>query len=132
LVLELAQREGFPLPSDAPILYGHPPQGGVPYAPYSLRFRGVEAADQGVTVQIEVTDEVTGALLGDVRQDHRFLCSNTGKDENHWVAGELHVRFWEYDLDSLVGREGRVEAIVFGANGEVLDAISQGALQRLP
>ena len=130
--LELAQRDGFPIGPEAPILYGHPPQGGVPYAPYAIRFRGVDGADQGVTVQMEVTEPSTGALLGDVRLSQRFLCANTGSDEGYWVGGEVHVRFWEYDLDSLLGREGRVETIVFGPNGEVLDARTQGLLERLP
>jgi hypothetical protein len=85
-----------------------------------------------VTVQIEVTDPSTGELLGDVRQSQRFLCSNTGSDEGYWVGGEVHVRFWEYDLDALLARAGRVEAIVFGPNGEVLDARTQGILERLP
>jgi len=132
LLLELAQRDGFPIGAKAPILYGHPPQGGVPYAPYEVRFRGVPAADQGVTVQMELTDPATGALLGDVRLAQRFLCSNTGEDQGFWVGGEVHIRFWEYDLDSLLGRAGQVEAIVFGPGGEVLDARTEGVLERLP
>ena len=122
LRLELAQRDGFPIAPQAPIQYGHPPQGGVPYAPYEVRFRGVSGADEGVTVQIEVTEVSTRELLGDVRLSQRFLCSNIGADEGHWVGGEVHVRFWQYDLDSLLGREAEVEAIVFAADGAVLDA----------
>ena len=130
--LELAQREGFPLAAESPILYGHPPQGGVPYSPYDLRFRGMSSADEGVTVQMEVTDPITGSLLGDVRLSQRFLCANTGEDEGFWVGGEVHIRYWEYDLDSLLGRAGQVEAIVFGPHGEVLDARTEGILERLP
>ena len=81
---------------------------------------------------MEVTDPATGSLLGDVRLAQRFLCSNTGEDQGFWVGGEVHIRFWEYDLDSLLGREGQVEAIVFGPDGEVLDARTEGVLERLP
>ena len=104
-----------------PTLYcGIPPQGGAPYAPFGVRFRGVTPEDNGaVVVSISAADPLSGELLGDDDFFERFLCSNVGESEGYWVAAEFHLRFYDYSLDDLHGREVAVHFVAEGVDGTI-------------
>jgi hypothetical protein len=130
--LSLAQLEGYGLTEGDPILFGNPPQGGAPYAPYRLRLLGLPGATDGVGVRLVATEPSTGTELGSAELMHRFLCSNAGPDAGYFVAPEVHLRFWSFGLDELDGREATLEATVVGADGAEVSARYTGPLQRLP
>ncbi len=98
---------------------GIPPQGGAPYAPFGVRVRGVDPADDGaLSVTITARDVDTGEELGAGDFHERFLCANAGDSAGWWVASEFHLRFFGYSLDDLHGRSATVHFVAEGANGE--------------
>jgi len=110
--LEISQQGSYGLVDGDPLWFGLPPQGGVPYAPFRLRIDGLNRADLGTSVWITATDVETEERLGDIELVHRFVCANVGEDEGQHVAGEIHLRFWDYRLKELDGRTAEVVAKV--------------------
>ena len=129
--LELGQDQGYGLDDGAAVRFGHPPQGGPPFAPFKLRIDGIYGGDHGVQVVIEAFDASDGLPIGDVALTHRFLCANTGPDADHLVAGEVHLRFWDETLDSLEGRTATVVARVDAMDGTFAEHTYTGPLQRV-
>ncbi|MFT4624321.1 MAG: hypothetical protein ACI8PZ_002980 [Myxococcota bacterium] len=126
--LDLAQDADYGLSDGDLVRYGHPPQGGPPYAPFRLKIDGIYGGEHGVEVTIEAFDDATGAPIGDLALTHRFLCANTGPDAGHLVAGEVHLRFWDETLESLVGRTATIVATVDAMDGSQATAAYTGAL----
>ena len=132
LTLELAQQGPYGLSEGAPLWFGLPPQGGVPYAPFRLRLEGLNFPEQGSSVSVVATDVDTGERLGDIELLHRFICSNVGGDAGRHVAGEIHLRFWDYRLKELDGRTAEVVATVSDGPNEPAVARYTGPLTRFP
>ena len=126
--LDLAQDGEYGLQDGSAIRYGHPPQGGPPFAPFRLRLDGIYGGEHGVEVVIEAFDTADGSALGGVALTHRFLCSNAGPDADHLVAGEVHLRFWDETLESLEGREATIVARVESVDGTFGEATYTGLL----
>lgn len=110
-----------------PVMCGHPPQGGAPYAPFRLRITGLDGA-AGLFVDMVATDTDTGAVLGSGSFEQRFTCANVGDDAGAYVGAELHMRFDGYDLEQLPGHEAEVEITVEDAEGQVLSTTLSGPL----
>ena len=127
--LDLAQDGEYGLRDGASVRYGHPPQGGPPFAPFRLRLDGIYGGDHGVEVVIEAFDAADGSPIGDASLTHRFLCANAGPDADHLVAGEIHLRFWDETLESLEGREARIVARVEAVDGTFGEAAYTGPLE---
>ena len=130
--LEIAQQGPYGLVDGEPLWFGLPPQGGVPYAPFRLRLEGLNFPDQGSSVSVVATDVDTGERLGDIELQHRFICSNIGDDAGRYVAGEVHLRFWDYRLKELDGRTAEVVATVSDGPNEPAVARYTGPLTRFP
>jgi len=89
-------------------------------------------ADLGTLVSVVATDADSGERLGDIELFHRFVCANVGEDAGSYVAGEIHLRFWDYRLKELDGRTADVVAKVEDSLGLPSVARYTGPMSRLP
>ena len=130
-LLELAQYGPYgELDDGADCLFGHPPQGGAPYAPFSLRISGMDQDDLGMDVQMTATDADSGEILGTGDYLQRFICSNVGDNDGKFVGADLHMRFYGWELSELEGRTADVLISVSNDNGDRVEAGFQGLLIR--
>ena len=129
--LQIAQQGPYGLKDGDPLWFGLPPQGGVPYAPFRFRVDGLNEADLGTAVSLVATDADSGEHLGDIELVHRFVCANVGEDAGSYVAGEIHLRFWDYRLKELDGRTADVVATLVDSLGLPSVARYTGPLSRL-
>jgi hypothetical protein len=130
--LQIAQEGPYGLKDGDPLWFGLPPQGGVPYAPFRFRIDGLNAAERGTSVSVVATDADSGERLGDIELVHRFVCANVGEDAGSYVAGEIHLRFWDYRLKELDGRTAEVVATVEDSLGLPSVSRYKGPMMRLP
>ncbi len=129
--LELAQYGPYGELSDgADFVYGHPPQGGAPYAPFSLRISGIEQGDMGMAIEMLATDSSSGEELGTGEYMQRFICSNVGDNSGKFVGADLHMRFYGWELDDLEGRTSDVTISASNDAGDRLETSFQGILIR--
>jgi hypothetical protein len=89
----------------ASVAYGNPPQGGAPYAPFTLRFEGLEQGETGLHIAMEAHDAATGEELGTTDYQQWLTCANVGDNEGYLVGPEFHLRFFGRTLEELDGRE---------------------------
>jgi hypothetical protein len=132
--LEIAQEEGAPfgLLDGDPIFYGHPPQGGAPYAPFRMRLSGLaDLTEVGAAVLAVAVDTHTGETLGTAELNHRWICANVGDDAGFHVGADVHMRFYGWTLEELVGREADLQLLVEDGQGVTVDAGYRGPLVEL-
>ena len=110
------------------IVYGRPPQGGAPYAPFRLRMAGMAYEDDAIEVVMLATEVGTDVELGTGSFDQRFICSNVGESEGYLVGSELHMRFPGWSLDDLRDRSANVVVTVTDALGTEMTFEYQGHL----
>jgi len=129
--LELAQYGPYgELDDGTDFLYGHPPQGGAPYAPFSLRISGMDQGELGMEIVMIATDSQTGEALGTGDYMQRFICSNVGDNTGMFVGADLHMRFYGWELDDLAGRAADVTVSATNDQGVSVEAGFQGLLIR--
>jgi hypothetical protein len=75
-----------------------PPQGGAPYTPWQVRVTGDGALNLGVRMVATAGD------LGDVVLDLTPICANVEPNDGWWMLTGVHVRYWDYTVEELVGR----------------------------
>ena len=130
-VLEIAQYGPYgELQDGSDLLYGHPPQGGAPYAPFSLRISGMEQGELGMQIEMEAVDADSGELLGTASYAQRFICSNTGENLGTFVGADLHMRFFGGELSDLEGRTANVTISATNDGGTRAEAGYLGVLTR--
>jgi len=106
----------------AAVMFGTPPQGGAPYAPFTLRFRGLDQAVDGLDIRMLATDEQTGEILGDSSYHQWLACANVGEHAGWLVGPEFHLRFAGWELDELDGRETLFEVSAVDQRGKAAEA----------
>lgn len=114
------------------VLYGNPPQGGAPYAPFRVRIGGVPGLDEAAAVSVRAIDVADGASLGEVDYDLRFTCANVGDSAGIWMAPDVHARFFGWSLDDLAGRDATIEVEIANRDGETARAAVVGHLVQMP
>jgi len=130
-LLEIAQYGPYgELQDGSELRYGHPAQGGAPYAPFSLRISGMDQGDLGMNIEMEAIDRDTGEILGTGTYAQRFICSNTGASSGSFVGADLHMRFFGWELDDLDGRTAEVSISVTNDDGVHVEAGYLGVLVR--
>lgn len=128
--LQIGQRlldEG-PAPTEGPIRYGNPPQGGAPYAPFEIRMRWPIDTSTRVTVSAVATERETGEELGSAAQSQAFFCANAGGHVGWRFGGEVHVRFWGIELHDLEGRHIDLDVDLQLPEGEAASVSTSGPL----
>jgi len=99
------------------VLYGTPPQGGAPYAPFTLRFSGLDQPDEGLLISMTAVDTITGEVLADNEYGQWLACANVG-DHAGWLVGpEFHLRFFGYELEELEGRTAEFIVVATDVRG---------------
>jgi hypothetical protein len=130
-LLEIAQYGPYgELVDGSALLFGNPPQGGAPYAPFSLRISGMDQGDLGMGIEMEAIDSDTQELLGTGSYTQRFLCSNTGDNDGTFVGADLHMRFFGWALEDLDGRAAQVVITAANDDGIQVEASYLGVLER--
>ncbi len=120
--VEFAQRDalyGQQVDGDA-LAYGHPPQGGAPFAPFLVRAHGLGHSADGYRVTLDAVDTQTDEVLGQGEYPQLFVCANVGDNAGYRVAPELHMRFYGWELDDLEGRQATVTVTLDDGSGVVL------------
>ncbi len=79
-----------------------PPQGGAPYTPWMVRVTGDGALNGGVRMVATASDD--DVEVGDVEIDLVPICANVAPNDGWWMVSGVHVRYWEYTVDELIGR----------------------------
>ena len=128
--LEVAQGEtGFgDLHDGVSVVYGQPPQGGSPYAPFRLRMSGLAYEAETIAVELLATQAGGDVVLGTGAFDQRFICSNVGENSGFLMGSELHMRFPGYSLSDLDGQAVDALVTVTDALGTRLESRFSGTL----
>lgn len=129
--LEFAQEVGAygELTDGDDVHYGHPPQGGAPYAPFRLRVRGLFTGEPASLVTVSGADPGSGEEMGAVEVRQMFICSNTGDNLNYHVSAEVHMRFFGLSLDELEDRPIDLTLRVEDMDGAAVEAEVSGVLR---
>ncbi|NCG18873.1 MAG: hypothetical protein GWP91_07670 [Rhodobacterales bacterium] len=97
---------------------GIPPQGGAPYAPFGVRTRGISRDPEGLLIDLTAHHTTSGDLLGEASYTQRMICGNVGESAGFWVGSELHMRFYDYDIETLHGSEVEINITVSNQGGD--------------
>lgn len=109
---ELSQGSGWGIDDGTPVAFGIPPQGGAPFAPFTVRLHGMPASVDGYEVEMEAFDHVLGEVVGTGSYLQRFVCANVGDNAGTRIASEFHMRFFGWEPADLAEHDVTIEISV--------------------